>query len=208
MKSLLLVLLTVPTLAMADLGISDTVSETSAKNGAAGLGVTQVYDHPADVPNGQFVVPIQYNRTTPEGNGTEHDANDSKPNDIDYVPLSQLKGASGAAGATGSTGNTGVKGDTGATGQKGNDGKDGKDGLNGKDANIDGNTFINVGASVRWYDWKNVSLTSGYRYDLNHHEQTIDAMVIQLKLGKSFEDRKLSKLQDRVDRLERMLLRR
>lgn len=191
----------ISTVAFADLGIMDTASETTAKTGVSNLGVTTVYDHPADAPNGQYVVPVQYNRTNAEGNGTEHDSNDSKPNDIDYIPVSQLKGATGAAGTTGTTGSQGQQG------VKGNDGKDGTNGLNGKDANIDGHTFINVGAMVRWYDWKNVSLNSGYRYDFNHNEHTVDAMIIQIKLGKSFEDRKVSALQDRVDRLERLLTR-
>lgn len=235
----------------AGLGIMDTASEAAAKNGASSVGITQIYDHPADSPNGQFVVPIQYNRTTAEGNGTEHDANNSKPNDIDYVPLSQLKGATGPTGATGAQGIQGQKGDqgtqgvagangvngqdgtngangsdgvSGKDGQKGDTGSTGKDGINGKngttgkdgtagkdgkdgkagpagiDANIDHSLFVNVGVDVRWYDTKYVAFSSGYRHDLNHHDNTVDALVVHLKLGKSYEQRQLEALEKRVQR--------
>lgn len=114
--------------AFADLGVTDTASESSAKTEASGLGVTQIYDHPGDVSNGHYVVPVQYNRTSSEGNGTEHDSNDPKNNDIDYIPLDQLKGAKGDTGATGAKGD---KGDTGAKGDKGDAGTNGTNGVNG-----------------------------------------------------------------------------
>lgn len=209
MNKLLIAAILVPTVAFADLGISDTVSESAAKNSASGMGITTIYDHPNDSPNGQFVVPIQYNRTNAEGNGGEHDPNDSKPNDIDYVPLTQLKGATGAAGVAGATGNTGSKGDTGSIGKSGNDGKNGKDGkngLDGKDASIDHHLFLNAGLSLRWYDWKHVSLTSGYRYDFNHYNHTVDMLVVNIKLGKSYEQRELEAQKKEIESLRRMLL--
>src|ERR1700686_4183513 len=92
------VLFLVPISARADLGIMDTTSETNAKTGASNIGITQIYDHPGDVANGQYVVPVAYNRMAAEGNGTETQAGDAKPNDVDYIPLAQLKGAAGAAG--------------------------------------------------------------------------------------------------------------
>lgn len=191
------------TFAFADLGIMDTPSETTAKNGAASAGITQVYDHPDQSPNGQFVVPVQYNRTNAEGNGAEHDPNNSKKNDIDYVPLSQLKGAAGTNGADGAVGNTGAngsKGDTGETGQKGDKGDKGEPGDNGEHR-----LTVNIGAEVRWYDWKHVAVASGYRYDVNHHSHTVDAVIFQIKLGRSYEDRRLDALQKKLDRLERLL---
>lgn len=186
------------TTAFADLGIMDTASETNAKNGAAGVGITQIYDHPADAPNGQFVVPIQYNRTNAEGNGTEHDSNDSKANDIDYVPLSQLKGATGAQGVAGSQGSTGAQGNTGAKGATGAQGKNGVNGVNGTDATIDNHLFLNVGLNVRWYDWKYVSLNSGYRYDVSHYNHTVDMAIVQIKLGRSSEQRDLDRLRKQL----------
>lgn len=253
--SLLVISALVVTSVHADLGIMDTASETAAKTGASGYGISTIYDHPADSPNGQFVVPIQYNRTTTEGNGVEHDANNSKPNDIDYVPLSQLKGATGAAGAQGVQGQKGAQGDqgiqgvtgqngangqdgivgkdgmNGVSGNNGADGKDGtkgdagtvgkdgtngkngetgKDGTNGKDgkdgkagpagidANIDHGLFVNIGLDVRWYDTKYVAFSSGYRHDLNHHDNTVDALIVHLKLGKSYEQRQLETLEKRI----------
>lgn len=177
--------------AFADLGIMNTTSESTAKNEAAGIGITQVYDHPNQSPNGQFVVPVQYNRTNAEGNGAEFDSNNSKKNDIDYIPLTQLKGAAGAAGAAGSAGATGA---AGQKGDKGKDGADGKDGRNGTDATIDNHLFLNVGLDLRWYDWKHVSLNSGYRYDVRHFNHTVDIAVVQIKLGRSYEQRELDKL--------------
>lgn len=212
----LLAMLVAAGTAHADLGIMDTVSEAAAKNGAAGVGITQIYDHPNQPPNGQFVVPVQYNRTNAEGNGAEHDGNDTKPNDIDYVPLTQLKGATGAQGGQGTQGIQGVQGDIGLTGAQGNagstgaagvkgntgdkgkDGAKGVDGRNGTDANINNNLFLNVGVDVRWYDWKYVSLNSGYRYDVKHYNHTVDIAVVQIKLGRSSEQREIDRLRKQL----------
>lgn len=186
--------------ARGDLGIQDTASEAAAKGEAATLGVTQVYDHPADAPNGQYVVPVQYNRTSVEGNGTEHDPNDASRNDIDYIPLSQVKGAAGPAGQAGTDGTPGArgtKGDTGAKGEKGDKGEPGDDG--------DNRLTLNIGAQVRWYDWQHVSLASGYRYDVRHSGHTVDMLVIQLKLGKSYEQRVAERQQGEIEALQRSL---
>lgn len=186
-------------LAFADLGlnfpvVSDSQAEHDAKAGASSLGVTTIYDHPTQAPNGQFYVPVEYNRVGDPAAG-EQDPNAPKnTTDIDYVPLSQLKGAAGTAGiagAQGTQGNTGSKGDVGAAGK---DGKDGKDGRDGSDANINNNLFLNVGLNVRWYDWKHVSLNSGYHYDVNHYNHTVDIAIIQIKLGRSYEQREIEKL--------------
>lgn len=181
----------------AGLGIMDTVNETLAKTGASSLGVLDVYDHPADVSKGQFYVPVQYNRTNAEGNGAEFDPNTSTKTDIDYIPLSQMKGMQGAQGVQGTEGTAGARGVQGQTGQKGNDGKDGKDGKDGHDgtdANINNNLFLNIGSDVRWYDWKHVALHSGYRYDVRHFNHTVDIAVIHVKLGRSYEEREIEKL--------------
>lgn len=196
----------------ADLGIVDTVSELAAKTGASNLGILNVYDHPGDVSNGQFYVPVQYNRTNAEGNGTEHDANFSGRSDIDYINLSDLKGAQGVAGASGSNGSDGSngvngsngatgsqgaqgnKGDKGDKGNKGDKGDTGKNGANGTSANADNQLHLNVGAEVRWYDWKHFALSSGYRYDVRHYNHTVDMAIIQIKIGSSYEEREIQKL--------------
>lgn len=189
--------------AWADLGIMDTVSETQAKTNASSLGVTQIYDHPNDVANGQFIVPVQYNRTAAEGNGAEHDPNASKPNDIDYIPLSQLKGTNGINGSNGVNGAVGSQGDTGVAGKDGQNGKDGLNGKDGRDADDMNNRLtVNVGAEVRWYDWKHFALGSGYRYDAWHGGHTVDALVFQIKLGKSYEERTALAQDARIKALE------
>lgn len=192
----------------ADLGIMDTTSEAAAKTEASNLGITQVYDHPGDVANGQFVVPVQYNRTNAEGNGAEFDSNDSKKNDIDYVPLSQLKGSVGATGASGSDGAAGSQGVQGVQGTKGDTGAKGDKGEKG-DRGDDGNNrlTLNLGVGVRWYDWKHVSLTSGYRYDVRHFGHTVDMVVFNIKLGRSHEERLLEAQNKKIEALEAALLR-
>lgn len=191
MNKLLIVALIVPTLAYADLGIMDTTSEANAKNAASGLGITQVYDHPNDVGNGQYVIPVQYNRTNSEGNGTEHDANDSKPNDIDYIPLDQMKGAKGDVGTTG------------VQGQTGKNGKDGKDGRNGKDANVE--TRMIAGAEVRIASEKYFDVNSFVDYDMTNGKVGFFGMRVTFKPGKSYEERIIEKQQKQIDRLERIL---
>lgn len=180
----------------ADLGINfpitiDSANETAAKQGASNLGVTTIYDAPTQAPNGEYYVPIQYNRPGDPGAGQQDPNSPTNTTDIDYVPMSQLKGANGTAGVAGATGAQGVKGDKGL---KGNDGKDGLNGKDGKDANIDNTLTVNLGAMVRWYDWKYVSLNSGYKYDFNHGGHTVDAMIIQVKIGRSYEQREIDKL--------------
>jgi Collagen triple helix repeat (20 copies) len=192
----------------ADLGnnypiVTDSVNEYNAKSGANGLGITTIYDHSTQAPQGQFYVPVEYNRIGDPAAG-EQDPN-APPNttDIDYVPLSQLKGAPGAAGAVGSQGSQGmqgvqgVKGDTGAQGPKGDKGDPGDNG--------DNRLFLNVGAEVRWWDWKHIALTSGYRYDIHHYNNTVDMLVIQIKLGKSYEERILEKQAKEIANIEETL---
>lgn len=184
------------TSAYADLGINfpvvtDSVNEYNAKQGASNLGITQIYDAPTQAPNGEFYVPVGYNRPGDPGAGQQDVNSPANTTDIDYIPLSQLKGAQGVAGTAGAIGSTG------AQGTKGTDGKNGKDGLNGrdgKDADIDNTLTVNLGVAVRWYDWKYVSLNSGYKYDVNHGGHTVDAAIIQIKLGRSYEQRELDKI--------------
>lgn len=125
------------TFGYADLGVMDTISEISAKNEAKNIGVSIIFDHPNQISNGQYVVPVEYNRTNAEGNGTEFDPNYAGKSDIDYIPLSQLKGAKGDTGTTGNTGATGqigamgFRGETGAVGASGQTGKIGEVGPQG-----------------------------------------------------------------------------
>lgn len=194
----------------ADMGmnfpiVTDSVNEYNAKAGASQLGITTIYDHPTQAPQGQIYVPVEYNRAGDPAAG-EQDPNAPKnTTDIDYVPLSQLKGANGAAGIAGAVGSQGaqgqqgVKGDTGAKGDKGDKGDPGDDGNN--------RLTLNIGAQVRWYDWKHIALTSGYRYDVRHFGHTVDMLVVQIKLGKSYEERTLERQAKELRDIEEMLRR-
>lgn len=190
MKKIVLIITLLPALtglSSADLGIMDTVSESTAKLGLSSLGVSQVYDHPSTIPTGEMFIPVYYNRTNAEGNGAETVPNDSSKSDVDYVPASQMKGVAGAPGVSG-------------TGGK--EGKDGKDGRNGTDATIDNHLFLNIGFGIRWYDWKHIALTSGYKYDVRHYNHTVDLAVVQVKLGQSYEERRLEALNRKLEALE------
>lgn len=202
MKKLGLVFLIVPTLAFADLGIIDTASEAAAKSQAAGIGITQIYDHPNQPMNGTYVVPVQYNRTNAEGNGAESDPNNSKRNDIDYIPLTQLKGAkgdTGTAGVNGNTGATGSKGDQGIVGAKGETGDAGKDGRDGKDANVE--TRMGAGVVVKIAQERYFDVESFVDYDITYGKVDFFGMRVVVKPGKSYEQRKLEKQQKEIDNL-------
>ena len=111
-------------------------------------------------------------------------------------------GPQGPQGSSGQNGTNGVNGQAGATGiqgPKGNIGAQGPQGEPGNAANINNNLFLNVGATVRWYDMKYVSFSSGYRYDVNHYTSTVDMLMVNIKLGRSYEDRRLDKLQKTLD---------
>lgn len=186
----------------ADLGlnfpiVTDSVNEYNAKSGASGLGITTIYDHPTDAPQGQMYVPIEYNRAGDPA-AAEQDPNaPHNTTDIDYVPLSQLKGANGAAGTVGATGPQGVQGIQGVKGDKGDKGDPGDNG--------DNRLTLNIGAQIRWYDWKHVALFSGYRYDIHHYGHTVDMLVVQVKIGSSYEERQNNALKARLEAVERLL---
>jgi hypothetical protein len=134
----------------------------------------------------------------------DSDHNNGNGND-DCVHSGNCGGTQGPKGDKGADGLNGTSGLNGARGSTGEAGNNGKDGLNGSNASINNNLFLNIGAGVRWYDWKYVSLHSGYRYDILHYNHTVDAMVIELKLGKSYETRQQEKLEARIKLLERIL---
>ena len=80
-------------------------------------------------------------------------------------------------------------------------GAQGVQGIAGPEASIDNVTTVNVGAGIRWYDWKRVSLNSGYRYDANHGGHTIDAMMVMFKFGSSYEERRIEELKKQIESL-------
>jgi len=96
-----------------------------------------------------------------------------------------LPGSNGTNGTNGADGKDGSKGDKGDPGVKGQDGKPGDD--------MEHRLTTNIGAEVRWYDSKRFSIKSGYRYDTNHHGHTVDAAILEIKIGKSYEERLIEK---------------
>jgi hypothetical protein len=96
-------------------------------------------------------------------------------------------GSPGVDGTNGTNGVNGVDGKDGKKGDKGDTGAKGQDGAPGD--NMDHRLTTNVGAEVRWFDTKRISIKSGYRYDANHHDNTVDAVIFEIKVGKSYEER-------------------
>lgn len=115
-------------------------------------------------------------------------------------------GIPGVSGAQGQQGDVGAVGATGQSiqGAPGKDGEDGQDGRDGNDA-LDA-TRLNVGAELIWFDEKRWALSSGYRYDLKHHGHTIDALILGIKIGDSYQDRQMKKLQNDIAEHNKLML--
>jgi len=107
------------------------------------------------------------------------------------------QGADGSSGINGMPGAKGAHGDNGARGQKGDKGVPGDDG--------NGRLALNIGAQVRWHDFQHVALMSGYKYDIRHFGQTVDILVIQIKVGMSHEERVIERQRKDIEVLQRML---
>lgn len=122
------------------------------------------------------------------------------------------KGKPGPQGPVGPQGPSGQNGENGQNGLNGEDGQNGKDGATGAQgpqgdsANIDHTLRVNMGAEVTWYDWKSVALKSGYKYDFNHHDNTVDALVVQFKVGPSYEQRRIKEQETQIAALSAAVL--
>lgn len=117
------------------------------------------------------------------------------------------QGVAGRDGQDGAQGVAGEKGNQGETGPKGDKGDSAPAKAPGEETYVYGESprplIVNVGAEVRWYDAKHFSLNSGYRWDTRNHGQTIDAAIVQIKIGRSYEQRELDKLTREVRHLQR-----
>lgn len=210
-KNALIIVALVSIPVYADFGIMDTASETNAKQGASNIGITQIWDHPNQVSNGQFYVPVEYNRTNTEGNGTEHDLNYSGKSDIDYIPLSQLKGVNGINGTNGNDGATGINGVSGTNGLNGKDGLQGKvgemgqkgdkgiqgaKGSPGRDANVE--TRVLLGAAVQVASERYYDVHMFADYDVTNGKVGFFGARVLFKPGQSYESRQLEKLRKEI----------
>lgn len=214
----------ISTASYADLGIMDTVSETAAKTEASGMGISTIFDHTSQAPSGSFYVPITYNRPGDPGAGEQDVNSPHNTTDIDYVPLAQLKGAKGdtgntgaagvagsvgaigntgndgAKGATGATGNSGAAGTAGAPGAKGAVGPQGAKGDKGDSADVPQiDPRLNV--KIRLYDSKHWSFSSFASFGMQSGTpRYIVGQELELKLGKSAEQREIDKLRKELGR--------
>ena len=80
--------------------------------------------------------------------------------------------------------------------------QNGKDGATGLTGEADHLLSVNVGAGVRWYDWRYVSLNSGYRYDIQNHDNEVDAMILNFKIGPDYTQRMLEAQNRQIEALQ------
>lgn len=90
-------------------------------------------------------------------------------------------------------------GPQGPSGAQGVPGLKGPQGDPGQDYDGDHRLTTNIGADIQWYDWEHASIHSGYRYDFNHKGHVVDIGVVTVKIGKSYENRKLADLEKKLD---------
>lgn len=211
------ILFSLTTVGYADLGlnypvVSDSLNEYNAKSGANGLGITTVYDHPNQAPQGEFYVPITYNRAGDPG-AAEQDPNSAhNTTDIDYVPLAQLKGATGQTGAQGTqgsagsngaqgaTGSQGVQGTKGDVGEKGDKGDRGLQGPKGDSADVPA-IDPRIEVEVREYDSTHWTVSSFASFGFQSSTpRYIVGQKLTLKLGKSAEQREIDQLRKQLGR--------
>ena len=92
-------------------------------------------------------------------------------------------------------------------GPAGPQGPEGAIGPSGKDGDSsDGNINLNVGVSARWLDAERWGLSSGYRYDIHHSGHIIDLAVLNLKIGKSYQDERIQRLRNELDTWKALVL--
>lgn len=118
-------------------------------------------------------------------------------------------GAQGVQGITGTSGTTGIQGQagkTGAQGATGTNGVNGTNGINGTNAAVDDSAKLVGDVALRLYDGKRVQLqlfdAYGFSFQTNEGKNMMYGMRVVFKLGKSYEERQLEKLQKQVELLE------
>lgn len=104
----------------------------------------------------------------------------------------------GCSNTQGPAGPQGPQGDPGAPGANGADGADGSD---PKTYNV----AVNVGVDVLWKEWNRFFISSGYYFDTVARAHYIDALTLGIRFGKSGEDERVEKLEERLRRLEAAL---
>ena len=110
----------------------------------------------------------------------------------------------GPKGDIGATGATGATGQTGNSGRDGNDGKDGRDGKDGVDASRMATPIVGE-LGIRLFDSRYFQLQGFYGYDFRNQTNHVAGARVLIKLGRSFEERKLDLLQQRIRQLEMLV---
>ncbi len=114
---------------------------------------------------------------------------------------SSIPGLAGLDGTNGINGVDGAKGDTGATGANG---KDGKNGINGRDGHDAQAPAIDprLDVEVREYDAKHWSLSSFASFGMQSStSRYIVGQKLTLKLGKSYEQKQMEAMEQRMSKL-------
>lgn len=114
-----------------------------------------------------------------------------------YTPIKGTDYFDGAPGVDGVIGAQGEKGNTGDEGKTGKQGEQGIQGLPGKGLK----DRIELIGEVRILDTKKTSWSVYAGQDVNNRASIVGAKVV-FKLGSSYEQRELEKLQTRLDKLE------
>lgn len=130
-------------------------------------------------------------------------------------------GPQGPAGPTGQNGSNGTNGLNGANGSNGTNGVNGangtagKDGANGKDAQVNrhfAESNLVLDTAVRLYDGKRIQLQAFNVYALGRHQgddifgdghNMQYGMRVVVKLGKSYEERRIEELERKLGLLSR-----
>ena len=109
-------------------------------------------------------------------------------------------------GVQGVQGQTGAQGVAGQEGKQGVAGQNGTNGTNGTDATVDDSAKLVGDVALRLYDGKRVQLqafdTYGYSFQSNEGRNMMYGMRLVFKLGKSYEERKLEKMEKQIELLE------
>ena len=110
----------------------------------------------------------------------------------------------GPKGDTGEQGPKGDKGDAGVAGSDGKDGKAGVDGQRGRDGVDSRRLAMPVVGEIaaRLYDHRYFQLQGFYGYDFRNQVNHVAGARILLKIGTSWEERRLDLLQRRIRQLE------
>jgi hypothetical protein len=121
-------------------------------------------------------------------------------------------GINGKDGQNGITGKNGINGLNGTNGQKGKNGKQGTRGIKGDKGNIGSRGEVGrglkdqykAGVDFRVADTKNTAWDIYYNRDFNNESNEV-GIRITIKLGKSYEQKEMEKLNAKIEKIEKYI---